>query len=408
MIADMRAWVVAMVVAATAAAAPTFAQTKTIDPEVQKHFDLGNDLYNEARYEDALVEYEKAYSLSKYWKILYNRGQVLVMLRREPEAIDDFERYLAEGGNEIPEERRKEVERDLGKLRMRLAWVILKSAPSGLDVLVDGRAVIKTPLAKPLPIGAGKHTIALRRDGKIVFSKELQIPAGESTEVTVEIAPEPKKVEPPVAPPKVEEDDGLIQPAFPVTLSLGVAAPLRNVTHGRIDLLGAIDFAGGWRFNPRWSIALFLGGAAGKVQLANPEDRVNSDATYSYGMGGVRAQLHLLRDRYYDGWIGLDAGVWRETWTFNLVDGNKFEWAATSPAFGLSGGIDFPLSRTLALGVGVRFFGTFVDSGTRVGCPTGDEDKCIGDTLPGGGGSGVRGFFDVAARLTYSFPYGKH
>src|SRR4051812_1930964 len=68
MIGAMRAWVVAMLVAVSATT-PAFAQTK-IDPEVQKHFDLGNDLYNEARYEDALVEYEKAYSLSKYWKIL--------------------------------------------------------------------------------------------------------------------------------------------------------------------------------------------------------------------------------------------------------------------------------------------------------------------------------------------------
>jgi hypothetical protein len=412
----MRSLLAAIAIMLALPAGGAFAQTtapaangKAIDPEGQKHFDLGNDLYNEARYEDALVEYEKAYALSKYWKILYNRGQALVMLRREPEAIEDFERYLAEGGSEIPEDRRKEVERDLAKLKQRLAWVILKGAPSGLDVLVDGRVVTKTPLGKPLTVGAGKRTIALRRGTQIVFSKELHIPAGESTEVGVEIAPEPKKIDPPPPPPAKVEEGGLLQPAFPVTLSLGVAAPLRNVTRGRIDLLGAIDFSGAWRPHPLWSIGLFLGGAAGKVQLANPGDGIDTQATYSYGMGGVRAQLHVLRDRYFDGWIGLDAGVWRETWTFKVINSGGFEWAATSPAFGLSGGIDFPLSRNWALGVGVRFFGTFVDSGTNVGCDANDAKYCRGSELPGsGGGSGARGFFDVAGRLTYSFPYGAH
>ncbi|MGZ3450426.1 MAG: tetratricopeptide repeat protein [Polyangiales bacterium] len=401
----VRGLIVAILIAWSA---PAFAETKAIDPEVQKHFDLGNDLYNEGRYEDALVEYEKAYALSKYWKILYNRGQVLVMLRREPEAIEDFEAYLAEGGSEIPEERRQQVMTDLEKLRRRLAWVILKNAPSGLDVMVDGRVVTKTPLAKPLTIGAGKHVIALRRNGQIVFTKELQIPAGETSEVAVEIAPEPKKPDP-VPPPKVEEEGGLIQPAFPITLALGIAAPMRNVTKGRIDVLGAIDFSGAWRPHPLWSIGLFIGGAAGNVQLAQPEDGIDTKATYSYGMGGVRTRLHLLRDRYFDGWLGLDFGIWRETWKFTLTNTRTFEWGATSPAFGLAGGIDFPLSRSFALGGAARLFGTFVDSGSRVGCAPEDSNYCASSALPSSaGGSGLRGFFEVTARLTYSFAYGAH
>jgi len=86
---------IAFAVAGAASTPLAFAQAKggeaKVDPEVQKHFDLANDLYNEGKYDDALVEYEAAYSAGKNWKILYNRGQCLVMVKREPDAIVDFQ-----------------------------------------------------------------------------------------------------------------------------------------------------------------------------------------------------------------------------------------------------------------------------------------------------------------------------
>jgi hypothetical protein len=335
---------------------------------------------------------------------------VLVLLGREPEAIADFERYLVEGDKEITDERREQVKTDLAKLKLRIAKIVLENAPDGLDVRLDGRAIGKTPLKAPIEVGGGKHTIALLRGPNVVFTKDLEIPARETMNVRVEIAPEP--VKPP--PPPTEDELGLIHPAFPLALSLGIAAPMQNVTRGRLDLLGAIDVSGMWRWHPIWSIGLFLGGAAGNVELPSGtanDNLIAQKATYSYGIGGLRARLHLLRDRYYDGWLGVDFGVWRETWKFSAPDDNPdvggFEWAATSPAFGIAGGIDFPLAKEWAVGGGVRIFGTVVRSGDRVSC-TALRKNCDDATLPGGGGQGGRGFLEVTARLTYSFAYGAH
>ena len=82
----------------------------------------------------------------------------------------------------------------------------------------------------------------------------------------------------------------------------------------------------------------------------------------------------------------------------------RYTWSATSPAIGLLGGIDFPIAKTWALGASARVFGTAVRSGDRFGCGSNDS-RCDSDSLPGGGGLGVRGFFEVAARLTWSIVY---
>lgn len=386
-------------------AAPARAES-AVDPEVQKHFDLGNQLYAEGRYDDALVEYDKAYALSNNWKILYNRGQTLVMLRRDPEAIAAFEQYLTRGGDDVPPERRAAVEQDLGKLRQRLAYVTLSHAPAGATVLVDGHAAATTPLAKPVAVGAGKHVIAIERDGKVVFSKELLIAAGDTKDVAVLIAPEPKK-EPPSAPPA---EGGLPSHAFHIALSLGIAAPMAQVARGRLDVLGGVELSGGWRMHPLWSVGAFIGGAAGRVELkssVSTSEGIDPTGQYSFGIGGVRGRLHLLRDKYFDGWIGVDLGVWRETWRFSPASGSAlsgFEWAATSPALGLAAGLDFPIARTWAVGAAARVFGTAVRSGDRFGC-TGADTRCNDDNLPGGGGLGGRGFFEFVARLTWSIPY---
>lgn len=380
------------------------ARAEAIDPEVQKHFDLGNQLYAEGRYDDALVEYDKAYALSNNWKILFNRGQVLVMLRRDPEAIEAFEQYLARGGKDVPEDRRKDVEADLEKLRMRLAKLTLKGAPAGLEIVVDGRSSGTTPTKGPIVVGAGKHTVALRRGANVVFAKDVLIAAGDTREVPVEIAPEPKK-DPEPAP---KEENALPIHSFNLSLALGIAPPLSNVVRGRLDVLGSFELGADWRPHPVWSVGFFVGAASGKAELKDTTQlQIDSTAQYTGAIGGLRAKMHVLRDKYFDGWIGGDFGVWRETWSFSPLEGSTlpgFEWSSTSPALGLLAGLDFPIARTWALGASTRLFGTAVRSGDRVGC-RGTDTRCDSDSLPGGGGLGVRGFFEVVARLTWSIPY---
>lgn len=72
------------------------AERASDEREARGLFDLGSEAYAQARYDRALKYFEEAYALSKRPGLLYNLGLTYSNLRRDREAIDAFERYLAE------------------------------------------------------------------------------------------------------------------------------------------------------------------------------------------------------------------------------------------------------------------------------------------------------------------------
>jgi hypothetical protein len=373
-------------------------EEKKVDPAVQKHFDLGNELYQEQRFGDALLEYDEAYRLSHNYKILFNRGQCLVMLRREPEAIEAFEQYLAGGGDEIAADRRSQVDLDLVKLRQRLGSIVLEAAPSGCEVTIDGRKVGTTPLAKPILVGVGTHELSVRPASGRPYVKKLDVIGG--AQIT-------DKVEMPKDPPKAPAP-GLIAPAFALSMQLGLSAPLTVVSRGSLPALGMLELAGALRPHPLYELGFFIGGATGKYQLNDgyaATAGVESGAQYGYGMGGIRGRLHLLRDPYFSGWVGLDFGVWRESgkFTSSKPGKNDFEYLAISPVGALGLGIDFPLARTWAIGAAARFLVANAANNNRTAC----GNNCDGGFPGSSGSSAVRGFLEVGARLSFAIPYGE-
>jgi hypothetical protein len=52
--------------------------------------------------------------------VLYNIGQVFVTLAKPVEAVDAYERYLADGGEKIPAARRADVEKEIARQKARI------------------------------------------------------------------------------------------------------------------------------------------------------------------------------------------------------------------------------------------------------------------------------------------------
>jgi hypothetical protein len=71
----------------------------------------------------------------------------------------------------------------LSKARVRIG------TPPGLVVMLDGANVGVTPIESDVP--PGKHTIALVRDGKQVGTRDVEVAAGDVTDVVVPIGAEP-------------------------------------------------------------------------------------------------------------------------------------------------------------------------------------------------------------------------
>ena len=115
-------------------AAPTFAEPTPRQREASEHFKRGTAAFDEKRYGDALDEFEKAYAVVPAFAVLYNLGQVHVLLGHPVEAADAFEKYLAQGAGAIPLERRAAVEKELETQRAKTGQLtIAADPPSGAE-----------------------------------------------------------------------------------------------------------------------------------------------------------------------------------------------------------------------------------------------------------------------------------
>lgn len=82
-----------------AAPAPGGPDNASLDAEARGIFLAGKAAYGDARYEDALRHFKRAYELSKRPVLLFNIGQAADKLRRDQEALDAFEGYLEQVPN---------------------------------------------------------------------------------------------------------------------------------------------------------------------------------------------------------------------------------------------------------------------------------------------------------------------
>src|SRR5256885_3554871 len=64
--------------------------------DARAHYEAGQKLYDQGRYDEAIGEYETAYRLKPHPNVLYNIAQAHERLLEYGESVKWFERYLAE------------------------------------------------------------------------------------------------------------------------------------------------------------------------------------------------------------------------------------------------------------------------------------------------------------------------
>jgi len=171
--------------ARTSHAAPT--------EEAKKSFSAGVILLQDpdgARYDEALVQFRRAYELSHSWKVLGNLGLCLMKLERDGEAIAAYEKYLAEGKTEITADERQQVERDLSATRAQAVRVRLDYEPGGAT-MIDERTTARgtkvrntyelTGSSAELVMHPGDHVIVVKSSrGDEARWETALVPAGAS------------------------------------------------------------------------------------------------------------------------------------------------------------------------------------------------------------------------------------
>ena len=121
------------------------------------HFNRGVEYVQDGDLKGALIEFKRAYAVAANYRVLYNLGQVENELREYTEAQAYFQRYLKDGGDDIPAARRREVEALLGKLAGRIATLTIETDVPGAELFVDGVSIGKSPLSGPVRVSTGSR-----------------------------------------------------------------------------------------------------------------------------------------------------------------------------------------------------------------------------------------------------------
>jgi hypothetical protein len=224
---------------------PVAAQETAADAKA--HFQRGLELVDAARYEDAGVEFETAYSLNPRPAVLYNIGMAYVAARRHSLALKTFTRYL-QSNEGMASERAANVQRQLESLRREVATVAVTLRPSDAKLEIDG-APVEDPHA--IVLDAGTHHLRAHRMGHHDIERTLTTRSGQqlALELSLEQAPvaAPEACEP--APATTAEATRAAERRLAASFTAEVARDLRRSKSERARLVastaaGAVVLAG--------------------------------------------------------------------------------------------------------------------------------------------------------------------
>jgi hypothetical protein len=167
-------------------AASAIAQTPAPDVtrQARAHFQEGLAHAQQGDLNAALRAFEAAYAIQPHFSVLYNIGQAHASLGQPVEAAAAFERYLHDSGEDLPANRRREVEITLASLRRRIGQLRIVAPPnSSARVWLDGGELSADRLAEPMPVSAGEHTVLQAHEAGAVHSRVVVIASNELTEL---------------------------------------------------------------------------------------------------------------------------------------------------------------------------------------------------------------------------------
>jgi tetratricopeptide (TPR) repeat protein len=155
--------------------------------EAQQRYRRGIELVNEGAYESALLEFRRAYELAPSYRILFNIGQVSRALNDYAGALRSFERYLKDGGADVPAEQVAEIRKELEVLRTRVARLSVTSTVAGAEVSVDDLVVGRTPLAEPVTVNAGRRKVTVAAAGRLPETRVIEAAGADSVTLAFDL-----------------------------------------------------------------------------------------------------------------------------------------------------------------------------------------------------------------------------
>lgn len=163
---------------------------RKLEDQAAVHFRKGRELYNAGRYQDALDELKKAYTLLPSATLVYNMAKIREKLGDYYGAAADYRRYL-EMEPKAPD--RGDVEHAIARLESQVRQagndLSLETNPPGADVFLDDSKTLagQTPLT--LKVAPGPHRLRVSKNGHEENTKDFVMPGDRPLTLTLDLRP---------------------------------------------------------------------------------------------------------------------------------------------------------------------------------------------------------------------------
>jgi hypothetical protein len=148
----------------------------------------GNLLLNNGDSAGALSKFQQAYDLSKDPRLLFNMAICEKNVRAYAKMQGFLQRYEREGGRSLSAQDRATVDDALAAIKDLVGLVTITVSVPGAAVSADGETVGTSPLASPVVLDLGKHSIVVQKAGYDRVEQSVEVRGGQAMTLTVPLA----------------------------------------------------------------------------------------------------------------------------------------------------------------------------------------------------------------------------
>jgi hypothetical protein len=157
----LRAAAVVALLVPLSVSSPAGAATESERLDALRELKEGNRLFDGGDYLGALARFERAYVKVPSPKLFFNLAQAHRKLGHSVEALELYERFLAEA-TDAAAGLRDEAQRRVAELAKSVATIDVRADVTGAEVSVDGKSCGTTPLARGVRVTPGSHQVVVQ------------------------------------------------------------------------------------------------------------------------------------------------------------------------------------------------------------------------------------------------------
>ena len=148
----------------------------------------GTKLYDQGDVAGALEKFQAAYAAFSSPKLMFNIGRANRDLGRPVEAIEAFEKFLANAPDASPETIAN-ANKSVAELRGKLGRIRIDCELLGAEVSVDGKNVGLTPLPDSIWATPGRHQVTAKHVSAAPAIEDVDVTASSVSTVTLRMRP---------------------------------------------------------------------------------------------------------------------------------------------------------------------------------------------------------------------------